>query len=144
VRHKHKAPSVEQRAYYQARQRCSNSNSPDWKYYGARGIEFRFNSFAEFIADIGPKPSPELELDRRDNSGHYEPGNIRWSTRRVQIQNRRPFSAETRTKMAASATCRCQTEEGKRRVAAALIAGRANVTNDPVNGRFVGKEVIHL
>jgi hypothetical protein len=53
----------------------------------------RFKSFEALIADIGFKPSPKLSLDRIDNSGHYEPGNVRWSTPEVQVLNRRLISA---------------------------------------------------
>jgi hypothetical protein len=59
--------------------RCENPNGSDWKYYGARGIsvcpEWR-DSFAVFLADVGPKPSPGLSIDRIDTNGNYEPGDL--------------------------------------------------------------------
>lgn len=76
-------------AYSAARQRCVNPKSPEFKNYGARGIEFRFRSFEEFFAEIGSKSSPDLSLDRIDNDGHYEPGNVRWATPAQQSANRR-------------------------------------------------------
>lgn len=82
--------SSEYLAYLNARQRCMNPRTRGFKYWGGRGIEFRYTSFDEFLADVGPKPSPELTLDRIDNDGHYEPGNCRWATRAVQIANQRP------------------------------------------------------
>lgn len=82
--------SPEYWAYVNARQRCTNPRFSGFEYWGGRGIEFRYSSFDEFLADIGPKPSPELTLDRIDNDGHYEPGNCRWATRAVQIANQRP------------------------------------------------------
>lgn len=77
-------------AYREAKYRCSNSNAQAWKHYGGRGIEFRFGSFEEFLAEIGRRPTLEHSLDRRNNDGHYEPGNVRWATASEQSLNRRP------------------------------------------------------
>lgn len=81
----------EYNAYYNARRRCANPKAEDWKNYGGRGIEFRFKSFLEFFAELGSKPSPKHTIDRVNNNGHYEPGNVRWTTRSNQIRNRRKF-----------------------------------------------------
>jgi hypothetical protein len=62
-------------AYQSAKKRCMNPKHSRWPYYGGRGIEFRFRSFEEFFAALGPKPTPAHTLDRIDNDGHYEPGN---------------------------------------------------------------------
>lgn len=76
-------------AYYGAKDRCRSDKNKAFHNYGGRGIEFRFTSFKEFIDHIGKKPSSELSLDRTDNDGHYEKGNVRWASSLVQNNNRR-------------------------------------------------------
>jgi len=82
--------SPEYKAYQAARQRCTNPNYPRFDDWGGRGIEFRFTSFEEFLAEVGLKPSPVLTLDRIENDGHYEHGNVKWSTPHDQRVNARP------------------------------------------------------
>ena len=72
--------------------RCENRRCHNYSNYGGRGIsvcERWRNSFANFLADVGPKPSPELSLDRINNNGNYEPGNVRWATASQQRLNTR-------------------------------------------------------
>jgi len=69
--------------------RCRRSSSSDYYLYGARGIQFLFDSFEQFYAELGPRPSPKHSLDRVNNDGHYEPGNVRWATAKEQASNKR-------------------------------------------------------
>lgn len=82
-----KQPELE--AYYGAKKRCTNPKANGYSHYGGRGIEFRFESFEQFIKEVGNKPSPKHSIDRIDNNGHYEPGNIRWTTQSEQVKNQR-------------------------------------------------------
>jgi hypothetical protein len=71
--------------------RCGNPNVPHYGRYGGRGIKVcdRWLTFVNFFADMGERPSPEHSLDRIDNDGNYEPGNVRWTTIGQQAVNRR-------------------------------------------------------
>lgn len=82
----------ELRAYSDAKRRCLNPKNKSYSNYGGRGIEFRFNSFEEWFAELGLKPTPDHSVDRIDNDGHYEPGNVRWATKTEQQKNRRQSS----------------------------------------------------
>ena len=77
--------------------RCSDSNSKDYKNYGGRGIRLRFKSFSEFYAYVTEslKVDPRgLTIDRIDNDGHYEEGNVRFVTQAVNNRNRRRKEGE--------------------------------------------------
>lgn len=72
------------------RARCNNPRNPSYKDYGARGITVcgRWDSFATFRADVGPRPR-NTTLERRDNSAGYSPDNCVWASRIAQGSNKR-------------------------------------------------------
>lgn len=91
--------SAEYRAWYAMRRRCNDPKNKAYKNYGGRGItvcdEWQ-SDFQAFLDHIGPKPSPDLSLDRIDNNRGYEPGNVRWADQSTQSRNRRPFMINPR------------------------------------------------
>ena len=76
------------------RQRTTNHRATQFKDYGGRGIRVceawaDFGEFRRYIdSTLGPRP-PGYQLDRINNDGHYEPGNVRWASRTMQQHNRR-------------------------------------------------------
>jgi hypothetical protein len=76
-------------AFKDARRRCNQPHYKRYKDYGGRGIKFLFKNFEEFFAESGRRPGPGYSIDRIDNNGNYEVGNIKWSTTSEQAANRR-------------------------------------------------------
>lgn len=74
-------------------QRCGNPQSHSWRNYGARGIECRFASVKEAVewvkTNLPHATYSKLDIDRIDNDGHYEPGNLRLVSRAENLRNRR-------------------------------------------------------
>ena len=84
--------------------RCSDPACKKWAHYGGRGIKVcpQWMDFETFRKDVGPRPSPAHTLDRINNDGNYEPGNVRWATFVEQNNNRSnnkwiEFNGETLT-----------------------------------------------
>lgn len=78
----------EYRVFLTMRARCTNPKAEKFPMYGGRGVEVRFKNFEDFIRHIGTRPSTRHSVDRIDNDGHYEPGNVRWATDQAQRNNR--------------------------------------------------------
>jgi hypothetical protein len=99
TQHGHCTNGVETKEYttwVEMRRRCRNRQRKDFKNYGGRGIkvcEEWLHSFENFLAYLKankmyPKPIG-MSIDRINNDGNYEPGNIKWSTLDEQNKNRR-------------------------------------------------------
>lgn len=79
-------------AWRSMKARCLIPSSSSFHKYGARGIRVApewVDDFAAFVAHVGRRPGPGYSLERKDNEGHYEPGNVRWATSKEQARNRR-------------------------------------------------------
>ena len=93
VTHHGMRTSAEYVAWTAMKARCQNLQNVNWENYGGRGIkvcERWLESFENFFADMGKRPSPAHSLDRKNNDGNYEPDNCRWATKKEQRLNQRP------------------------------------------------------
>lgn len=79
----------EYETFYHAKYRCTKPTDSRYSDYGGRGIEFRFDTFEEFFAELGLRPSASHSVNRIDNNGHYEKGNVEWATKDTQANNTR-------------------------------------------------------
>lgn len=72
-------------------QRCTNPRNKSWAFYGGRGIKVcdRWRVYGNFLADMGERPPGRLTLDRINNNGDYEPGNVRYATYSENASNTR-------------------------------------------------------
>ena len=82
-------------AWDSIKQRCFNKENRGFPKYGGRGITMHaewiddFEAFAEYMdIHLGPRPHG-YSIDRIDNEGHYEPGNLRWADAVTQRRNQR-------------------------------------------------------
>lgn len=83
--------TAEYRSWASMIQRCHCKSDGSYPRYGGRGIKVvrRWRKFANFLSDMGRRPSPDHSIDRINNSGNYQPGNCRWATDVEQGRNKR-------------------------------------------------------
>jgi hypothetical protein len=81
----------EYRVWLDMKKRCLVPSAKDYATYGGRGITVckAWLDFETFYKDMGPKPSPEHQIDRINNNGSYRPSNCRWVTRKENMLNRK-------------------------------------------------------
>lgn len=143
-------------AWTSMKQRCDNPHATGFKYYGGRGISVcsRWReSFKNFLADMGRRPSARHSLDRIDNDGNYDAENCRWATKLTQMSNRRPQRSDTRRRGERSWNARVNTasvriirrcyEIGMKQIDLAPIFGIGNTTVSLIVRRKIWKHVIH-
>lgn len=99
--------AIEYSIWCMIKSRCLNKKHKKYPDYGGRGITLckvwreDFKKFAEYIRTLPNCPAEKalcnrkkgvklnLSIDRIDNDGNYEPGNIKWSTQSEQNKNTR-------------------------------------------------------
>lgn len=80
------------RIWIAMRTRCSpQAKGKSRRLYFLRGIRVcaRWQSFEAFLADMGPRPSRDHSIERKDGNRDYEPANCVWALPRVQARNTR-------------------------------------------------------
>ena len=76
-------------------QRCNNPHCRSYEDYGGRGIQCKFadrRAFLAYLISLDGWDNPDLDLDRIDNNGNYEVGNLRFVTKSQNNYNRRRVS----------------------------------------------------
>lgn len=135
----HKHPLY--RTWQNVKDRCLNPKNPYFHNYGGRGIRMFQEwqvSFPAFLKAIGERPTTLHTLDRKENNGNYEPGNMQWATKKEQAQNMRKNRlltlhgrTQTLTMWAEEiglvpSTLQYRLKQGGMSVEAALTTGRRN------------------
>lgn len=90
-----RTPKYLYKTWIMMRTRCYNNDHKSFQYYGMRGITVKnqwvddFIPFRDYILTyLGARPTKSHTLDRINNDGNYEPGNLKWSIAKEQANNR--------------------------------------------------------
>jgi hypothetical protein len=76
-----KMKSPEFCAYQREKSWCRNPRDNAYRYYGGKGIAFRYKTFIEFLSDVGHKPGPDFWLMRSSPDDDFAPGKLSWVPR---------------------------------------------------------------
>ncbi len=80
----------EYKAYCSMHARCRPGRTDHKNYYdkGIRVCDY-WHSYENFLADMGPKPTPKHQIDRADSEADYSPDNCRWVTHLENIRSKK-------------------------------------------------------
>jgi len=82
----------EYQTWQSMKSRCKATRLREKRNYLDRGInvcEEWKDSFETFFKDMGKRPTPRHQIDRRDNNAGYNKDNCRWVTPDIQESNKR-------------------------------------------------------
>ena len=71
----------EYNSWFIMKQRCYNQKAHGYKYYGGKGIKVCdewMDDFGVFYEDMGPKPSEDHGLARKNTDDDFSPENCHW------------------------------------------------------------------
>lgn len=83
--------------WFDIKRRCNDERCAGYEDYGGRGIKVcdewknDFSAFYDYVSKLPHFGEEGRSIDRINNDGNYEPGNVRWATTTEQLRNRRPY-----------------------------------------------------
>ena len=101
----------EYRTWEAIKKRCYNKNDAGYPDYGGRGLVMSdewLDNFEAFYRDMGPKPSPQHTIDRKNGDKGYSKDNCRWTTKKEQAENRSTSLFYTRDGVARTLKAWCE------------------------------------
>jgi len=122
------------KSWCKIKERCYNTNDPDYYNYGAMGVKLQDsfkNDFLAFLAEVGEPPSKDSSIDRIDNNLGYVAGNMRWATIHQQARNKAKPRNNT-----SGVTGVCFYHSGEITHTTYAVAQWSDLKGDPQNKKF--------